>query len=188
MSYEAASSSLVFGEYELLGKSAPLELDVEFEVADSLRQYVEWEFFPHMHTRFNRITGVVVAGATFGPAQDLGMGDEACLFSGVRTVYYSDNSWFLGVLLSRYKFDGTMNRKATQYKFGVIDNRLMEANKQIRVIRDISSLSVEAAMQDTEPVIRRLAYERPVSNRDCEIIIEHLDRTARRSQACGRLT
>lgn len=179
-------ATMVAGEYALVGKPAALGLAIDESQAELLRETTEWEFFPEVDAKYRAGTHASLGGVSFGPSPELGVGSEDCLYVGARTVYTPDNSWFLDILVSHYRFDGTQNHKSSHYKVSMIAGRLMEAFKQVRVIRDLSSLTIEAAFAEQPLEVKKLAYERPLNQDDVDVLQLRMIRAARRANAMGK--
>lgn len=179
-------------EYILVGKElAPFEVELGYESACELRNYIAQEYFLAMgaKTRVPRLDDAsdkTIAGKSFGPHPDFGMDLDVAVFAGASLKHEMDDSWKLRLLTSRYKLDGTRNKVAARYHLDVIGGQVVQAKREVRIVRTRSDEFFDELLTDVPSQAERKMYERPLTEPDCERVITELSRVATRFAALGR--
>lgn len=179
-------------DYIFVGKElAPFEVELGFERACELRDYVARDYFSAMgkKTRVPRLdesSDKTMAGKSFGPHPDFGMDLDVAVFAGASLKHELDDSWKLRLLTSRYKLDGTRNKVAARYHVDVIGGQVVQAKREVRIVRTRSDEFFDELLTDTPAPAERKMYERPLTEADCDRVIAELSRVATRFTALGR--
>jgi|GEM_PF-3981913 hypothetical protein len=171
--------------YRLVGRPASLDLAIDTVDAEQLRGVIEWDYFPQMEAKYDEQACATMAGVSFGPSA-LQFEESACAFAGVRLAYGADNYWSLAVLISKYHLDGTRNQKKSLYRMVVLGDKLVEAYKSVRVVRDVGAVSIASLIDGDAMPLQRMVYERPITKQDIDTITGTLQATMRRANALGR--
>lgn len=179
-------------DYVFVGKElAPFEVELGFEQACELRDYVARDYFAAMgkKTRVPRLdesSDKTMAGKSFGPHPDFGMDLDVAVFVGASLKHELDDSWKLRLLTSRYRLDGTRNKVAARYHVDVIGGQVVQAKREVRIVRTRSDEFFDELLTDTPAHAERKMYERPLTEVDCDRVIAELSRVATRFAALGR--
>ena len=110
-------------------------------------------------------------------------GRDASRFVGAILTHWPD-AWRLAVLVSRTCRAGWNNgeqRIGTRYALECHGYSIVQARKQVRLIRPVGELLVDHIASGTPPDIQRRMFERQMSATDCLELRHLLAQTAKRS-------
>ncbi len=104
------------------------------------------------------------------------------IFGGAILRGETEQSWQLAVLMSSYKKQdpgSVSQRLESRYSFTVVDESLIKATKNIKIIRgigkfsqmrmlpDINQVASDIRISDMEPNIEKIKFEKPIDPKDC---------------------
>lgn len=194
MNIDASMSKRPDG-YEQVGQSvAIMQPTLSIQDARTVRHFVATTFFDGIKVftplvnedEDKSVGGVGLHTPVHGP----GIEDTPSIFVGASLYHVSDNSWRLAALRTRMRRSAENLRPQrvwSKYSFSVVGDQLLEATKEVRVVRAIGTLSVEAALEEgLEPHIARKAYERQITLEDCHRLMNTMTQAVKRRQATGR--
>lgn len=179
-------------DYVLVGKElAPFQVELSYEPACELRDFIAQDYFPTLGTRarvphLDDESDKTMAAKSFGPHPDFGMDLDVAVYAGASLKHEMDNSWKLRLLTSRYKLDGTRNKVAARYYVDVIGGQVIQAKREVRIVRTRSDEFFDELLTDVPSQAERKMYERPLTELDCERVVMELSRVATRYAALGR--
>ncbi len=114
----------------------------------------------------------------------------------LRSMAFEDpevESWRLVIgqnRMQRSRHNNAPQRSVTRLKVEVFNNQVVEAIKQVHIVRGVGELTAEAIetqltedSEDGSVVLQRRAYERYVTADDCHAAVDFLSRIVRRTQA-----
>ena len=189
------------GYTEVGSKCEPFTHDVSLEALLELRESVVENYFMHMPrvSREYGAAGTKVASAKAFHERFSGAADETPSVFGaaiLRSMMFSDpdtDAWRLTIAqnrMQRSRHNNAPQRIVTRLKAEVFNDQIVEAIREVQVVRGVGELTVEAIEQqmieDTEEghiVMQRRAYERYLTEDDCQKAVEFLGKIARRAAA-----
>lgn len=192
------------GFVEVGSKCQPFEHEVSVDELNELRSAVVNGFFaemPNVSRSYDNDVAKVACARAFHE-RDLGLVDQPPSVFGaaiLRTVQFDDpefDVWRLRVSQNRTqrsRHNNASQRIVTRLKVEVFNDQVVEAIREVRVIRGVGELTAEAIAQqmfeDTDEghiVMQRRAYERYMTSRDCETAAQFLGQIARRAAVAVR--
>jgi hypothetical protein len=182
--------------YELVGRPVePFMTELDHTAATNLRDYIAQDYFPtlmavrpdrKMVPHLSDQHDVVLASSGFGrqhySTPDLDIGSNLSL----RLEHCQDESWKLRAWHARYVHNGTENKIAVWYFLDVIGGQVLQAKRQVRIIRTNSDAAFARLLEEgpLRPIrTDRKAYELPLTENDCLQLQDRLGRVAKRCVA-----
>lgn len=184
-------------------KCGPFEHEVGIEELNGLRSAIVETFFAEMPkvSRSLDDNSVKVACAKAFHERDFGSAELAPSVFGaaiLRTIQFDDpefDAWHLRIghnRTQRARHNNAPQRIVTRMKVEVFNDQVVEAVKEVKVIRGVGELTPEAIeqqlLEDTDDghiVMQRRAYERYMTSQDCDKAAQFLGQIARRTASVG---
>lgn len=170
-----------------IGMPVPLgETHIAYEDAAMVRDYLAYDFFdrvpaktPQVSEHYNRTQ----FGKGLHRVGNIALDRD--LFAGAILRHTDQDSWHSIIALVKYCRSNVNNgpqRIESYYRFGAVDHTLIQATKEVRVLRSIGELTVESITAQQKPDIQRKTFQRPMTIDDCDDVMGALGRVANRVQ------
>lgn len=157
---------------------------MDYTVADDLRRYVLVDFMGVKNSRTPELDESHDK-TIFSKSHEIYTqeGQDARRFVGTVLTHWRD-AWRLAMLVSKTSRSGWNNgeqRLATRYSLECHGQTVVQARKQVKVIRPVGELLVEHIAAGLSPHIQRRVYERQMTLDDIDRLVELFTAVKRRS-------
>lgn len=177
--------------YKSVGElCTPFDTDITLEQANALRTTVVWDFFENMPVKtpaYDETSDKTMAAKAFHDRSFDRVDELPSVFAGVVLRHIDAESWRMIIMqtkLRRARYNNAQQRIETRLNIEVLDGRLVEAIRKVRIVRGVGELTVAAIehqmeedVEDGYVVMQRRAYERKITPDDCDKATEFLHQT-----------
>lgn len=164
---------------------------ITIEQANDLRQEVLWNYFENVPVKtpeFTETSDKTLYGKTFDTAKMTLELDQPIMFAGALLRNIDAHTWRLVIMntkMRRARHNNAQQRIETRYVVEAYENDVVEAVKRVRTVRGVGDLTPEMVVNQEyeEDRHQRRAFERHMTEDDCQQAVECLARVVKRIAA-----
>jgi hypothetical protein len=164
----------------------PGEAQIDVNDASMLRDFLAYDFFRCVPARTPKISesfDQTQFGKGFHRAGNVSLDRD--LFAAAILKHVDMDSWHATIALAKYRRSPINNgsqRIESQYRIGVIGNTILQATREVRVLRSVGELTVDDIANQQDLDVQRKAFQLPMTVDDCGDVMGALERVAKRVQ------
>lgn len=172
--------------YEQVGELIPIgESNITANDALMVRDFLAYDFFDRVRCRTPQFSETKDR-TQFGKGFNAHGGAEfdKNFFAGAVLRHLDPESWFAIVMIAKHSRSTTNNtplRTESRYRIGMAGLSILQATKEVRVLRSVGELTADDIVNGVEIPTQRKAFEKALTTDDCGQMLGQLERVARRA-------